>query len=137
MSKMTTTYIGDLKTECLHHLSGHKITTDAPPDNNGKGDFFSPTDLFAVSLPACILTIMGMAAQTQGFNIDGAVAETEKIMAANPRRVAEIRITITFPHNDYTDRQKRALQHVVDTCPVSSSLSKELNRVVELKYKGE
>jgi len=134
---MTTVYKGGLKTECLHHLSGHKITTDAPPDNNGKGEYFSPTDLFAVSLPACILTIMGMTAQTQGFNIDGAVAETEKVMAANPRRVAEIRITITFPHKDYTDRQKRALQHVVDTCPVSSSLSKDLNRVVELKYKGE
>lgn len=137
MSKMTTTYIGDLKTECFHHLSGHKITTDAPPDNNGKGEYFSPTDLFAVSLPSCILTIMGMAAQTQGFSIDGAVAETEKIMAANPRRVAEIRINITFPHNDYTDRQKRALKHVVDTCPVSASLSKEVNRIVELKYKGE
>ena len=137
MSKMTTTYIGGLKTECTHHLSGTKIMTDAPPDNNGKGEFFSPTDLFTVSIPACILTIMGMVAQTQGFDIDGAVAETDKVMAANPRRVAEVNITITFPHNDYTDRQKRALQHVVDTCPVSASLGENVSRIVELKYKGE
>ena len=137
MSKMTTTYTGNLRTESIHHLSGLKLITDAPPDNQGKGEAFSPTDLFAVSLPACIMTIMGIAAQTQGFSIVGTVAETEKIMAANPRRVADVKMTITFPHNDYTDRQKRTLQHVVDTCPVSASLSEEVNRVVELKYKGE
>jgi putative redox protein len=137
MPKMTTTYIGDLKTECVHQLSGSKILTDAPPDNNGKGEYFSPTDLFTVSIPSCILTIMGMVAQTQGFDIKGAVAETDKVMYKDPRRVGEVHITITFPHNKYTDRQKRALQQVVDTCPVSASLRSDLKKTVELKYKGE
>ncbi|HQO10434.1 MAG TPA: OsmC family protein [Clostridiales bacterium] len=137
MSKMTTTYIGDLKTECVHQLSGTKILTDAPPDNNGKGEYFSPTDLFTVSIPSCILTIMGMVAQTQGFDIKGATAETDKVMYKDPRRVGEVHITITFPHNNYTDRQKRALQQVVETCPVSASLRSDLKKTVELKYKGE
>ena len=92
MTKMKTVYLGNLRTEIEHTQSGNKLTTDAPLDNNGKGEFFSPTDIFASSLGSCMLTIMGISANSYGFNIDGTTLEIEKIMAANPRRVAEIKI---------------------------------------------
>ena len=83
---MRTTYLGNLRTEILHEQSGNKIITDAPLDNHGKGEYFSPTDIFASSLASCMLTIMGISAQSYGFNIDGTTVEIEKEMAANPRR---------------------------------------------------
>ena len=84
---MRTTYLGNLRTEILHEQSGNKIITDAPLDNHGKGEYFSPTDIFASSLASCMLTIMGISAQSYGFNIDGTTVEIEKEMAANPPRV--------------------------------------------------
>ena len=89
MTKMRTQYLGNLRTEIEHIQSGNKIITDAPLDNNGKGEFFSPTDMFSSSLGSCMLTIIGIAANTHGFSIDGTTLEIEKIMAANPRRVAD------------------------------------------------
>ena len=100
MTKMRTTYLGNLRTEILHEQSGNKIITDAPLDNHGKGEYFSPTDIFASSLASCMLTIMGISAQSYGFNIDGTTVEIEKEMAANPRRVARIVVDITFPNDD-------------------------------------
>ncbi len=77
-----TQYLGNLRTEIEHLQSGTKIITDAPLDNRGKGESFSPTDIFASSLCSCMLTIMGISAQTHGFSIDGATAETDKVMSA-------------------------------------------------------
>ena len=107
---MRTTYLGNLRTEILHEQSGNKIITDAPLDNHGKGEYFSPTDIFASSLASCMLTIMGISAQSYGFNIDGTTVEIEKEMAANPRRVARIVVDITFPKGQrYDDKAKRLI----------------------------
>ncbi|MDR1544825.1 MAG: OsmC family peroxiredoxin, partial [Prevotellaceae bacterium] len=98
MQTLSTIYQGNLSTEITHLQSGSVIVTDAPTDNHGKGKHFGPTDLFAASFGSCMLTIMGIAAQTHNFNIDGATLKTTKIMAQNPRRIGEIIVEITFPH---------------------------------------
>ena len=119
-------YSGGLRTEATHQKSGTKIITDPPLDNHGKGEAFSPTDLLATSLATCMLTMMGIACETRGLNMDGTVAEVTKIMAANPRRVAEIHITLTMPNKGYTDEQKKMLEHTGRTCPVALSLHPNL-----------
>ncbi len=129
-----TVYEGDLRTSSVHILSGDKIITDAPPDNEGLGAAFSPTDLMATSLACCMLTIMGIAARTHGFKIDGTKAESEKVMASDPRRVKEIRISLTFPHDNYNDKEKAIIEHISRTCPVALSLHPDLNQVVDIKY---
>lgn len=130
MTKIRTFYIGDLKTEAEHLKSGSKIMTEAPEDNNGKGEKFSPTDLFATSLGCCMLTIMGIAAQAHGFSIDGTRIETEKIMAANPRRVGELKLDIYFPRNDYTEKQMRFIDASVKTCPVTNSIHPDVIKTI-------
>lgn len=100
--------------------------TEAPEDNNGKGSMFSPTDLFAASLGSCMLTIIGIAAQTHGFSIEGTRIETEKIMAANPRRVAELKLEIYLPHNRYSEKELKIIKSCVNTCPVANSLHPDI-----------
>lgn len=135
MTKMKTIYLGDLRTEAEHLQSGNKVITDAPLDNNGKGEFFSPTDLFSASLASCMLTIMGLSAESHGFSIKGTTAETEKIMGTNPRRVVEIIVDIYFPENsNYTDRERRLIEASAKTCPVANSLSPELKKVINFHY---
>jgi len=119
-------YSGEFRTVAEHLKSGSKIITDAPTDNHGKGEAFSPTDLMATSLANCMLTVMGIACQSRNINIDGTVAEVTKIMAANPRRVAEIQIKLTFPLMGYTDEQKKLLELTARTCPVAQSLHPNL-----------
>jgi putative redox protein len=119
-------YTGGLRTTAEHLKSGSKIITDAPVDNHGKGEAFSPTDLMSTSLATCMLTVMGIACQSRNINIDGTVAEVTKIMAANPRRVAEIRITLTFPPVTYSDDEKKLLELTARTCPVAESLHPKL-----------
>lgn len=134
MATSQVNYLGGLRTESIHLKSGTKITTDAPPDNHGKGEFFSPTDLMATSLANCMLTIIGIAAQTHGFNIDGATAEVTKIMANDPRRVAEIGIRLNFPHNNYSDKERKIIEHAVHNCPVAKSLHPDLKQNVSINY---
>jgi putative redox protein len=125
---MTSTvhYLGSLRTEATHLASGDKIITDAPTDNHGKGEAFSPTDLFATSLASCALTIMGLAAQNHTINIDGASAEVTKIMSATPpRRVARIVVVFKMPAHNFTEKQRDILERAAHTCPVSLSLSSE------------
>jgi uncharacterized OsmC-like protein len=132
---MRTQYLGNLRTEIEHIQSGNKIITDAPLDNNGKGEFFSPTDMFASSLGSCMLTIIGIAANTHGFSIDGTTLEIEKIMAANPRRVAEIKIDVHFPKDaNYTDKQKRIIEAAAKTCPVANSLHPDVIKNITYIY---
>src|SRR5580693_834433 len=97
MATIETTYLGGLRTEATHVQSGTKIITDAPLDNQGRGEAFSPTDLLSASLGSCMLTIMGIKARNNHFNIDGTKCSITKIMAQNPRRVGEIQITFHFP----------------------------------------
>ncbi len=135
MTKMKTTYLGALRTEIEHLQSGNKVITDAPLDNNGKGEFFSPTDLFSSSLGSCMLTIMGMSANSYGFSIDGTTVEIEKIMAANPRRVAEIIIDFHFPKGvKYSEKERRLIESAARTCPVANSLHPDIIKTVHFNY---
>lgn len=130
MLTSTIVYEGNLRISAIHVRSQQQIITDAPVDNMGKGEAFSPTDLLATSLGTCMLTIMGIAAQTHHFNIDGTTAGITKIMASNPRRVGEIVVELTFPPNQYSQKIKTILRNASRTCPVSQSLHPDLKQTV-------
>jgi len=124
-------YSGELRTVATHLRSGSVVETDAPLDNNGKGERFSPTDLVATALASCMCTIMGIAARTHGINIDDTECEIEKIMAANPRRIGEIKVNVHFPKTQtYTDKEKKILEHAALTCPVFESLHPDCKKTV-------
>ncbi len=134
MEKIKTTYVGDLRTRVLHVRSGTEIITDAPVDNQGKGEAFSPTDLLATSLGSCLLTLMGIAARSEGFSVEGTKVDTQKIMIPNPRRVGELKVDIYLPPNDYTERQKELIRKSVDDCPVARSLHPEIKQNVTFHF---
>jgi len=134
MATIQTTYLGNLRTQAIHLQSGTTIITDAPTDNHGKGESFSPTDLFSASYASCALTIIGIATQTHGFNIDGAVAETTKIMGENPRRVVELKVNFTFPANNYSEKERAIIEHSVRHCPVRNSMPSELKITETITY---
>ena len=127
-------YLNDLRTEAQHLYSGVKITTDAPLDNQGKAEFFSPTDLAATSLANCGLTIMGIAARTHGFSIDGTEATVTKVMYSNPRRIGEIHIEYHLPDIVYTDKQKKIIEIAGRTCPVALSLHPDIKQVISFHF---
>jgi uncharacterized OsmC-like protein len=118
----------------VHIRSGSVVITDAPVDNKGKGEYFSPTDLVASALGSCILTIMGIAAREHGFSIDGSSCTITKVMAENPRRIGEIVIEFDMRSNSFSDKQKKILAHCVKTCPVELSLSEKLVRNVTFRF---
>ncbi len=125
-------YEGNLRTIATHLKSGTVIETDAPTDNNGKGERFSPTDLVATALASCMCTLMGIAANTHHINIDGIVCEVEKIMAANPRRIAEVKVQVQMPVTQtYSDKEKTILERAALTCPVYLSLHEACKKSVE------
>lgn len=134
MNTLKTIYKGNLRTEITHIQSGSKIITDAPLDNNGKGESISPTDMLAASLGSCMLTIMGMSATTHGFDIDGTEIEISKVMGTEPRRIVEIGVTFNFPR-DYDDRVKRFIENAVKSCPVEQSIHPDIKRVITYNYK--
>ncbi len=124
-------YTGDLRTEATHLKSGTVVETDAPLDNQGKGERFSPSDLVATALGSCMMTIMGIAARTHGININGTTCDIEKIMVANPRRIGEIKARLEYPKTEsYTDKEKKILQHAALTCPVFESLHPDCKKTV-------
>jgi uncharacterized OsmC-like protein len=129
-----TLYIGDLRTKAKHVLSGNEIITDAPPDNKGKGEAFSPTDLLATALGSCMITIMGISAREHGFNIDGTTARIWKFMESNPRRVGEVKIELDFPKNNYTEKEKKLIEKAAYTCPVYLSLHPDLKKTITLNF---
>jgi len=127
------TYKGSLRTEAIHVQSGNTIITDAPIDNHGKGEAFSPTDLVATALASCMLTIMGIVANRNHLKINGTTAEIEKIIGTNPRRINEIKINIRFNEN-FDKKTKRKLENAALTCPVSNSLNENLNESIKFIY---
>jgi len=129
-----TRYLGGLRTEAEHVQSGNKLITDAPIDNHGRGEFFSPTDLLTASLTSCIFTIMGIKAEASGFSIEGATAKTWKIMAENPRRVAEIRVEFDFTACQLNERQRKILEKLVKISPVPLSVHPDIIQNVTLKF---
>ena len=138
MEKIKGIYLGGLRSELIHERSGTKIITDAPVDNKGKGEAFSPTDMVAAALGACILTYMGAVATEKGFSIDGATYEITKSMGSNPRRIAEINIIINLPPDiKYTDKQKQLLERAAKICPVGASLHDSISEYIEFNYGDE
>lgn len=124
----TVVYNGDLRTICTHLRSGNAFETDAPVDNNGKGERFSPTDLMATSLATCMVTVMGIKARSMGFDLTGVTVEVEKIMKADPRRVGGINLFFTVPDalKDLDEKTKQILKHTGNTCPVQHSLHPDI-----------
>ncbi len=136
MPTIQTFYLGGLRTEAEHVFSGNKVITDAPLDNQGKAESFSPSDMLSASLASCMMTIMGIAARTQGFEemlIDTRI-ETTKIMQSDPRRVAEIKVEFFFPGSEFNDKQKKILEHAAHTCPVALSLREDLIQTVSFNF---
>jgi putative redox protein len=133
MATITSTYLGDLRTEATHLQSGTKIITDAPTDNQGKGEAFSPTDLLAESLASCMLTTMAIIGRGHDINIDGTTCEVTKIMAPNPRRVAEVVINFKFP-KEYDDKDRKILEAAAHGCPVAVSLHPDLKKTVDFGW---
>lgn len=124
----TVIYNGELRTTCTHLGSGSLFETDAPVDNNGKGERFSPTDLMATSLATCMITVMGIKARSMGFDLDGAEVEVEKIMKADPRRVGGINLFFHLPENlhNLDEKTKSVLKHIGNTCPVQQSIHPDI-----------
>jgi uncharacterized OsmC-like protein len=131
----TVVYEGNLRTVCTHLKSSSAIETDAPTDNQGKGERFSPTDLLATSLGACMLTTMGIKARDMQVDLKGTEIEVEKIMKADPRRVGGINLTFHFPDTFRCDEKQRIiLERSANTCPVMVSLNPEIEVKVEYNW---
>lgn len=124
----TVEYEGALRTVCTHLRSGNHFETDAPTDNNGKGERFSPTDLLATSLGTCMATVMGIKARGMGFDLDGLKIEVEKIMKAEPRRVGGINLFFHIPENlqNLDEKTKQILKNTGNTCPVWQSIHPQI-----------
>ncbi|MBP6624683.1 MAG: OsmC family protein [Chitinophagaceae bacterium] len=129
-------YTKDLRTTCTHLQSGTIIETDAPKDNQGLGERFSPTDLVATALGACMVSIMGIASKTHGMNVEGTRVDVEKIMVADPlRRIGEIKIQLHFSSEHvYSDKDKKILEHAAMTCPVFLSLHPDTKKTIQFNW---
>ena len=134
MATFISRYEGSLRTISEHLQSGNKIVTDAPTDNRGKGEAFSPTDLLAAALATCILTTIAIKIADKGFSIEGAEITTTKIMASDPRRVSGIRMEVNMPPNNYTDEQKTMMEQFAHTCPVALSIHPDLKQEIIFNY---
>ena len=127
-------YEGGLRSRCRHIQSGTEILTDAPSDNHGKGEAFSPTDLVATALASCMITTMGIKALSMDLDIDGARAEVTKVMAANPRRISEVKVDIHMPSKSYTDKDKDIMERTAHSCPVAVSLHPDMVQTVSFYW---
>jgi len=133
MHQIEITYTKNLHTQCKHLQSGNKITTDAPVENHGTGKAFSPTDLAATALGSCLLTIMGIAAQTHGINIDDSVARVTKIMSKDPRRIGKIIVEIDIPY-ELSTKEQRLLKQAAKGCPVHHSLHPDIEKEIIINF---
>lgn len=127
-------YKGELRTVATHLASRQDIITDAPTDNRGKGEAFSPTDLAATSLASCMMTIMGIKANDHGWNIDGTEAEVTKVMVSGPRRISKIEIDIHVQSTNLNHANKAILEKAARTCPVAMSLHPDIEQVIHFHW---
>lgn len=134
MVSITSTYLGGLRTEAVHLKSKNALITDAPPDNNGRGEAFSPTDLVCAALSSCMMTIMGMLAEREKIDLSGLRSDIVKVMAANPRKISEIQIVFTQTNLIATDVQKEKLKRAALTCPVALSLSESIQQTITFNF---
>ncbi|NGX85154.1 OsmC family protein [Aequorivita sp. KMM 9714] len=133
MSTSKVTYLGNLRTENEHLQSKNTYITDAPTDNNGKGEAFSPTDTVATGLANCMITVMGIKARDMNVNMDGTTAMVTKTMAANPRRISKIEIVLNFPAG-IDEKSRKILENTGRTCPVIQSLHPDIEKVIEFNW---
>jgi len=127
------TYNGDLRTTCVHLKSNNEFITDAPVDNNGKGEAFSPTDTVATGLASCMLTVMGIKARDLAVDLKGTKAEVTKTMAANPRRISKIEVNIQFPM-EIDEKKRKIIENTGNACPVHYSLHPAIEKVISFKW---
>jgi uncharacterized OsmC-like protein len=130
----TVTYDANLRTTCLHLQSGSSFETDAPSDNKGQGARFSPTDLIATGLGACLITTMGIKADTMDIKLDGAKVDVTKVMMSDPRRIGKIVIAVTMPALNLDDKTKEILERVGRTCPVERSLHPDMELDISFNW---
>lgn len=126
-------YLGNLRTESTHIKSNNSFITDAPTDNNGKGEAFSPTDTVATGLASCMLTVMGIKARDMGVDMSGTTAEVTKTMASNPRRISKIEVAINFSF-ETDDKTRKILEHTANTCPVHYSLHPDIEKDITFNW---
>ncbi len=126
-------YESELTTEATHVLSGNKIKTDAPVDNNGKGSAFSPTDLLSASLSCCMITLAGIKAKQKGFELGRIHSDVYKTMGTDPRRVIKIKVDLFF-EKDFSPEEKKIIEDAVFNCPVAKSLHPDIIQDVSLNY---
>ena len=136
MPTSSSIYSGDLRTESVHTQSGETYITDAPVDNEGKGEAFSPTDIVASALANCMLTIMGIVSKRKGLIIKGTEAKVEKVMGTEPRRIKEIKIDFYLPSN-FSQNQRKLLEKAAINCPVAKSLSTDLTQTIKFHYPSD
>jgi putative redox protein len=135
MTQMKSIYLGELRTESEHLKSGKKLITDAPPDNNGKGEAFSPTDLVCAALANCMITIMGIVAEREKLDIKGLSVDIVKVMNAAPRKIAEIKLDFKMPASAVlSDKQKEVLKRAAHTCPVALSLDPVIKQSITFNF---
>jgi putative redox protein len=134
MTTLTTSYQGSLRTENIHTRSSSIVITDAPVDNQGKGEAFSPTDLVCTALSSCMLTTMGILAERENVDMRGMKTEVVKIMGSNPRKIAEIQIIMWHDNLIATEEQKKKLRHAALTCPVALSLHDSVKQTITLNF---
>ena len=127
-------YEGNLRTRLTHIYSGTEVITDAPLDNQGLAQAFSPTDLVATALGSCMMTLMGIKARDMQLDLKGTQLEITKVMATNPRRISEVHITLQFPPNGFTDKDKTILENTARTCPVAYSLHPDIKQELVFKW---
>ena len=127
-------YIGNLRTSSKHLKSGDNVITDAPTDNNGKGEAFAPTDLVSSALCSCMSTVMGICANKGNFSMPNSTATITKIMGVDPRKISEITIEFTFEKSEVTDAKKNKLMSVAENCPVAKSLNPDIKQNLTFKF---
>ena len=133
MNTFEIKYKGNLRTTAIHLDSGSEISTDAPKDNHGLGETFSPTDMVCTALASCILTIMAIAVERDDIDIKGTTAVVKKTMGKNPRRISKIDIDLTFPR-EYDQKTKTILERAAYNCPVHHTLSDTVEKNISLTY---
>ena len=134
MVSMKVQYNGDLRCTATHIKSGNQVITDAPTDNNGKGEAFSPTDLLCTSLSTCMITLMGIAVNSKEIQLGQIDADIEKIMGSDPRRVSGINIQFRIQSLGYTDREKDILKNAALTCPVAKSIHPDIALGIDFQF---
>jgi uncharacterized OsmC-like protein len=134
MPTIKSSYLGNLRTQATHVLSGNALLTDAPLDNNGKGEAFSPTDLVCAALGSCMVTIMGIVAEREGISLEGLSWEITKIMQPAPRKIQEIQVAFHWSGAAFTPAMSQKLKNAARTCPVALSLDPALTQTISFDF---